>query len=189
MSTPAKILFALLCVCVPLRAAAEERELIYTFFGLVAGGGMSELTYTDWNNLYSKEKHSGYYASSGVSLWLVSKWLVGDFSVQYQYNNFKGMGIVHNMYYTLSGRVGIRMGTVGIFAPGIGMYFETPPTNRKFRGSAGLRAPLAFLFYMTYDSMVFLDGSFMYGWYGMGDRSTKMFYGISLGFIFKVGRI
>jgi hypothetical protein len=184
-----KILFAALCIIIPLGAVAEERELIYTYLGPVAGGGMSQLTYSDWRNFYSKDKSSGYYANAGLAIWIVSKWLIGDFSAQYMYNNFKGMGIVHNTYLTMSGRIGVRLGTVGIFAPGIGMYVETPPTNRKFRGSAGLRAPLAFLFNTTFDTMLFIDGSFMYGWYGMGDRSVKMFYGVSLGFIFKIGRI
>ncbi len=184
-----KILFAALCIIAPLRAVAEERDLIFTFLGPVAGGGFNHLTYADWRNFYTKDKSSGSYANAGLSVWVVSKWLIGDFSAQYMYNNFKGMGIVHNMYFTISGRIGIRMGSVGVFAPGIGMYVETPPTNRKFRGSTGLRAPLAFLFNTTFDTILFIDGSFMYGWYGMGDRSTKMFYGVSLGFIFKVGRI
>jgi hypothetical protein len=184
-----KLIFAVACLCIPLHVYAEDRDLIYTYLGPVGGAGFSNLTYSDWNNNYGKSKYSGYYATGGIALWVISKWLIGDFSVQYMYNNFKSVGIVQNLYYTMSGRIGIRMGTVGIFSPGIGMYFESPPSNRKFRGSAGLRAPLAFLFNTTYDSLLFLEGSFMYGWYGMGDRSTKMFYGLTLGFIYKVGRI
>ena len=184
-----KILFAALCIILPVRAVAEERDLIYTYLGPVVGGGFNNLSYSDYRNFYGKDTYSGYYANAGLSIWVVAKWLTGDFSAQYMYSNYKGMGIVHNMYFTISGRIAIQMGNVGIFAPGIGLYVETPPTNRKFRGSAGLRAPLAFLFNTTFDTKLFIDGSFMYGWYGMGDRSTKMGYGVSLGFIFKVGRI
>ncbi len=189
MSTIGKILFAALCIIVPIRAVAAERDLIYTYLGPIVGAGFSQLNYSDWTTFYSEKKYPGYYINAGASIWVVSKWLAGDFSLQYMYNNFGGFGIVHNMYMTMSGRICVRMGTVGIFAPGVGMYAETPPSNREFRGSAGLRVPIAFLFNTTYDTMLFIDGSFMYGWYGMGDRSTKMFYGLSLGFIFKIGRI
>ncbi len=183
------ILFAALCVIVPAGAVAAERELIYTYLGPVGGAGFNHLTYSDGRNFYTKDKYSGYYANAGLSLWVVSKWLIGDVTAQYLYSNFRSMGIVHNAYFTISGRICVRMGSVGIFAPGAGLYVETPPTNRKFRGSAGLRVPLAFMFNTTFDTMLFIDGSFMYGWYGMGDRSTTMFYGVSLEFIFKVGRI
>jgi len=189
LSTLVKILFAALCVIVPVGAVAEERDLIYTYLGPVGGAGFNHLTYSDWRNFYKTNKYSGYYANAGLSIWVLSKWLIGDFTAQYMYNNFRSMGIVHNAYFTISGRIGVRMGGVGIFAPGVGLYAETPPTNRKFRGSAGLRVPLAFMFNTTFDTMLFIDGSFMYGWYGMGDKSTTMFYGVSLGFIFKVGRI
>lgn len=184
-----KIAIAAVCLCIPLQVVAEDRDLIYTYFGPVGGAGFNQLKYSDWNNLYNKDTYSGYYATGGIALWLISKWLIGDFSIQYMYNNFKGMKIVQNIYYTISGRLGVKIGSVAIFSPGIGMYFESPPSNRKFRGSAGLRAPLAFLFNTTYDSILFIEGSFMYGWYGMGDRSTTMFYGLTLGFIYKVGRI
>jgi hypothetical protein len=189
LSTWVKILFATVCLCLPLRAVAEERDLIYTFIGPVGGAGMSNVTYSDWNNLYSKKKFSGYYLSGGVSIWVVSKWLVGDFSIQYMYNDNNKEGELHHLYYTISGRIGVNLGTVAIFAPGIGLYFESPPSNRKYLGGAGFRVPVAFLFNTTFDTKLFLDGSVMYGWYGMGDKSAKFFYGINLGFIFKVGRI
>jgi len=176
-------------LCVPLRALAEERELVYTFIGPVVGCGLNRVVYSDWNNLYSNKKISGYFIHSGVSIWVVSKWLIGDFSIQYMFNNFGSEGELHHLYYTISGRIGVNMGTVAIFAPGVGLYFESPPSNRKYLGGAGFRIPIAFLFNTTFDTKFFIDGSVMYGWYGMGDRSTKFFYGINLGFIIKVGRI
>ena len=93
------------------------------------------------------------------------------------------------MYFTMAARIGIRMGNVGAFAPGIGLYFDTPPSNRKYRGGAGLRAPIGFIFDTTPDSKLFVEGSVMYGSYGMGEKSTKLSFGGSFGMIFKVGRI
>jgi hypothetical protein len=189
LSNWSKIVFAAVCLCLPLRALAEERDLVYTFIGPAISSGLSNVVYSDWNNLYSKKKFSGYFVHSGASLWVISKWLIGDFSIQYMFNNFGKEGEIHHLFYTISGRIGVNMGTVAIFAPGVGLYFESPPSNRKYLGGAGFRVPVAFLFNTTFDTKLFLEGSVMYGWFGMGDKSMKFFYGVSLGFIFKVGRI
>lgn len=189
MSKLVKILIAAVCICLPLRALAEERDLVYTFIGPVIGGGMNKVVYTDWNNLYHKKNFSGNFIHSGASIWVVSKWLIGDFSIQYMYNKFSREGELHHLYYTISGRIGVNMGSVGIFAPGVGLYFESPPSNKKYLGGAGFRIPVAFLFNTTFDTKFFFEGSVMYGWFGRGDKSTKFFYGMNLGFIFKVGRI
>lgn len=184
-----KIVLAAACCCAPLGAAAAEREPVYTFVGLTVGGGMNKVVYTDWYNLYQDRTMSGYYVDSGVSFWVVSKWLMGDFTLQYRYNNFKAEGELHHLYCTISGRIGIPLGSVAILAPGVGIYIESPPANRKFNGGAGIRVPLAFLFNTTFDTKLFINGSFMYGWFGKGDSGEKMSYGVDLGFIFKVGRI
>lgn len=189
MSKLVKILFAAVCLCLPLRALAQERDLVYTFIGPVIGVGMNKVVYKDWKTLYNKNKYSGYFIHSGASLWVFSKWLAGDFSVQYMFNDFGKEGELHHLYYTISGRIGVNMGSLGIFAPGVGLYFESPPSNRKYLGGAGFRIPIAFLFNTTFDTKFFFEGSVMYGWFGMGNESTKFFYGINMGFIFKVGRI
>ncbi|OHD64023.1 MAG: hypothetical protein A2176_05360 [Spirochaetes bacterium RBG_13_51_14] len=188
MSTFVKIIIAAACICLPLRAAAVDRELVYTYIGPVMSGGFNNIEYRDWFDFYTgTKKISGYFLGGGASIWVMSKWLIGDFSIQCQYN--QNERTLHHLYYTVSGRVGIQMGTVAIFAPGIGLYFETPPSNRKYNGGAGIRAPLAVLFNTTFDTKLFLEGSVMYGWYGIGEKSTKLFYGINAGFVFKVGRI
>ena len=184
----AKILIAAACVCVPVGAMAEERELIYTYLGPVTSAGGNYIRYTDWFGLFTDTKKiSGYHITAGASLWVISKWLIGDFSIQYIYN--QNEKLLHHLYFTMAARIGIRMGHVGSFAPGIGLYFDTPPSNRKYRGGGGLRAPIGFLFDTTPESKFFVEGSVMYGSYGMGEKSTKLSFGGSLGMIFKVGRI
>jgi len=182
------MLSAALC-CAPLGAAALEREPVYTYLGPVVGIGMNRLVYTDWQHLYREHVVTGYYINSGLSIWVISKWLLGDVTLQYRFNSYKDEGELHHLYCTISGRVGIPLGSVAILAPGVGIYIESPPANRKFNGGAGIRAPLAILFNTTFDTKLFIEGSFMYGWYGRGDKGEKMSYGADLGFIFKVGRI
>jgi hypothetical protein len=187
ISTRTKIIIAAALLCMPLSAFAAERELIYTYVGPVAGAGMNRITYQDWFYYTNKKNIKGMYLNGGVSLWVISKWLIGDFSIQYMYN--RNERDLQHLFYTLSGRLGVRLGTVAIFTPGVGLYFESPPSNRKYLGGAGLRAPIGFLFNTTYDTKLFLEGAVMYGWYGMGEKSVKLSYGINLGFIFKVGNM
>ncbi len=182
------MLAALICGA-PQGAVAAERDPVYTFIGPVIGAGMNRIVYADWKGLYREQTLSGYSVDSGFSFWVVSKWLIGDVALCYRYNNFNAEGELHHLYCTITGRVGIPLGSVAILAPGIGIYIETPPANKMFNGGAGLRVPLAFLFNTTFDTKLFIEGSFMYGWYGKGDSGEKMSYGVDLGFIFKVGRI
>lgn len=183
------IALAAACCCTALKAAAAEREPVYTYLGSIVSGGVSRIVYTDWNTMYRNRIVSGYFVNGGITLWVMSKWLMGDFTLQYRYNAYKSEGELHHLYGTINGRIGIPLGSVAILAPGVGIYIESPPANKKFNGGAGIRVPLAFLFNLTSDMKIFIEGSFMYGWYGRGDRGEKMSYGGSLGFIFKVGRI
>ncbi|MBN2079424.1 MAG: hypothetical protein JW838_10695 [Spirochaetes bacterium] len=166
---------------------AQERDLVYTFIGPVAGGGFQHVTTRDWRNVYQKQSSAGNYYHGGCSIWVISRWLIGDFSVQYANNRYERP--LQHLYFTISGKAAFTVKRIVTFAPGIGFYFELPPSNRGFRGGAGVRTPLAILFHTTFDTRLFIEGSFMYGWLGMGDRSTKLSYGANLGFIFKVGRI
>jgi hypothetical protein len=109
------------------------------------------------------------------TFWMVAKWLIGDFSIQYIYNQNERQ--LHHLYFTMAGRLGVKMGNVGTFAPGSGFYFDTPPSNRKYRGGGGLRAPIGFLFNTTFDSRFFVEGNVIYGSYGMGEKSTKLSFG------------
>ncbi len=186
----ARFLTAFLVVVIVATAGesrGQERELVYTFVGPVGGGGFQRVTTRDWQNIYRSEKSAGNYYHGGFSLWVVSRWLIGDFSVQYAYNEYRKP--LHHCYVTISGKAAFTVKQIVTFAPGIGLYFESPPSNRGFRGGAGVRAPLAVLFHTTFDTRLFIEGSFTYGWLGIGDRSTKMSYGANLGFIIKVGRI
>jgi hypothetical protein len=177
----------LMIVAAPGESPAQQRDLVYTYIGPVGGGGFQHVTTREWRNFYLGEKSAGHYYHGGVSLWVASRWINGDCSLQYAYNHYQRP--LHHLYVTLSGRAAITVKQIVTFAPGIGLYFETPPSNRGFRGGAGVRAPLAVLFHTTFDTRLFVEGSFMYGWLGIGDRSTKLSYGANLGFIVKVGRI
>lgn len=110
-----------------------------------------------------------------------------------------------HLNYTISGKLGWSFADFVTPALGIGLYFETPPSNRKYSSGGGFRIPLSVYFNTTYDTKLFVEGSVMYGMYGLGEKSTKYYYGmnlysfgekpikfsygVNLGFIFRVGRI
>ena len=183
-----KTLIAAAWLSVSLQAYAAERELIYTYAGVIGGAGFNRITYNDWFYVYSgTKKISGHYFSGGAVLYLVSKYLIGDIGIQYMYN--RNDSTLQHLFFTVSGKFGYTFAELFTIATGPGMYLEAPVSGGKFKGGAGVRVPLAFMFNTNFDSRIFIEGSFMYGWYGMGEKSTKMSYGLNLGFIYKVGRI
>ena len=196
MTTRIKIIAVVICLYFTAHAAAAERQLIYTYIGPVAGGGLSNIRYSDWfqNKFPEQEtkKIFGYFFHIGFTTCLISRVaknldFLGDFSIQYMHNqNEKPLD---HLYYTISGKIGWSFADFVTPALGIGLFFETPPSNRKYSSGGGFRVPLAVYFNTTYDTKLFVEGSAMYGFIGVGEKSTKFSYGVNLGFIFRVGRI
>lgn len=183
-----KIIFTASALFVSLQAHAADRELIYTYVGATGGAGFNRIVYNDWFYFYTgTKKISGNYFSGGAVLYLVSKYLIGDISIQYMHN--RGNNSTGNLFFTISGKFGYTFAELFTIAFGPGMFLEAPVSGGKYKGGVGARIPLAFMFNTSFDSRIFIEGSFMYGWYGMGEHSTKMSYGLSMGFIYKVGRI
>ncbi len=170
----------------------ERRELIYTFIGPSGSFGYNIISYRDWFNSptpYSGTKPvKGIYFSGGAVLSVFGQRFIGDFTVQFMYNSGGGLSVYH-LYYSSSARYNFRVSDFIHIAPGAGLYLETPPSNREYQGSAGVLIPIGFYFNTTFDTKLFADFSFRYGIFGLGEDSRRLAFGITLGFIFKVGRI
>ncbi len=179
-----------------LEAAAAERKIVYTYIGPVAGAGFNNILYNDWfQNSFPEQKTkkiSGYFLTGGLTFCLISKMVsnlhvIGDFTVQFMHN--RNERILQHLYYTISAKLAWTFLDVVTLAMGIGIYFETPPSNRKYNAGGGFRLPLALLFHTTEETRLFVEFSAMDGWYGLGEHSKKFFYGANLGFVFRVGRL
>ena len=167
----------------------SRRELYYTYAGPVLSGGMNNIRHAGWFDTQQETKeYSGYFFSGGACLAIQVGFLLGRFSFQYMYNA-NDLYPVSYLFYTVDGSYVYEINQTFGLTAGLGMYFDTPPSNKNYTGSAGLDVPLGVMINTTFDTKLFFDIFARYGFYGLGDGSTKLSYGINLAFVFKVGRI
>ena len=172
--------------------ADRGREIIYTFIGPTA---TSSLNWVNFHNFYygntpyrETESLSGINYGGGIIFAIYSDRFSGDFSINFLNNTLGNLSLYH-LHYTSSGRLNIHLGETFGFTPGIGLYFESAPSNEKLSGGGGLYIPVGLIINTSFDTKLFFDVFFKYGFFGLGDNSTKLSIGINLGFVFKVGRI
>ena len=184
-------LAAAILLALPLYAqqSEAERDIIYTFVGPMASVGYNHVVYKDWfDTQQGTKKPAGLFISGGCYLAIYAKYFMGDFSIQYVYNALTGIQLLHLQYATTA-RGNIRVSNLIYFTPGLGIYLESPPSNRAYRGSGGLLVAVGCTLETTHDTKLFVDLVTRYGYFGLGEGSTKISYGLNIGFIFKVGRI
>ena len=169
----------------------ESTMLYYTFIGPVAGFGFNHITQNDWDNSINardSKKFRGYYSNAGILFSITADSLQGDFRLKYNYNSGDNGTLMH-LYYSAAGRYLYTINNLISLTAGPGLYFESPPSNKSYSGSAGLYFPLGLILNTGFDTRLIFDISSQYGFFGIGEESTKFSYGLELGFIFKVGRI
>ncbi|MCP4130669.1 MAG: hypothetical protein GY754_06775 [bacterium] len=171
------------------RQLRSEKELHYTYIGPVAGGGMNFIQYSDWTGTQRENQSiSGFHAMGGVVFNIFVNFFIGDFRIYYMHN-INDNGTLLHPFYTLSGKYNWQINNFFSLFAGLGCYFESPPSNLDYNGSAGGQLPLGFVLNTTFDTKFFFEAVAYYGVYGMGESSTKFFFGANIGFMFKVGRI
>lgn len=165
----------------------KGRELFYTYFGPVAGFGYSMAQYETWkNNSWQTVKANGINANGGALLNIFIGNFVGDFSVEWMYNAPESM---QHMHYRAMGKYLWTLNDTFAAGCGFGIYLETPPSTKTYNGSAGVMLPLSLAITTGFDSKLVVDIYGKYGSYGVGENSSKISTGMSIGFLFKVGRI
>lgn len=176
-----------------VKAAAEEetvnKELYFTYIGPVIGFGYNYIKYSDWfGTERDTQKLSGIYFSGGCAFNLYTSFLVGDFKLQYVFNKNENYPVLH-LVFSASGKYLWKITSLFSIAAGLGIYLETPPSNKNYKGSAGFLLPAGIIFDTTFNTKLVVDIIGRYGFYGLGEDSTKVSFGINAGFLFKVGRI
>ncbi|MFC1668765.1 hypothetical protein ACFL20_00110 [Spirochaetota bacterium] len=181
----------------------ESKQLYYTYVGPVIGGGFNNIWYTDWfseSSSRQEKKLFGYYVSTGAMFNIFINFLVGDFRIQYLYSS-NDDHTLHHLLFSMAGKYLYRINDIFSLTAGLGFYFESPPSNKDFNSAGGLHVPLGCVVDTTFDTKLVIDFICQFGYYGLGyksgiasigekdQNSLKVSYGISVGFIFKVGRI
>ena len=170
---------------------STERELFYTYIGPLFSAGFNHLYQSDWfsdKNRQGDYNYRGSFVSGGFVICIFLKNFTGDFSMQYMHN-FNEPGELYHLFYSISGKWVFKVSKPFHITTGLGLYFETPPSNEDYGGAAGGQILAGGIFNTTFNTKLFFDFFARYGFFGLGEYSSKVSYGINLGFIFKVGRI
>ncbi len=191
MKTKIIIIIFLFLFITPL--AAAEEELYFTYIGPVIGFGMNKISYSGWsqdtNTRISADK-KGYFLSGGCQMDIFVRRFIGEFEIEY-INNFssgKPDVNVQHLIYTGIGKYSYPLSDTMAVTGGLGVYLETPPANKSYKGG-GLNAALGAIFDIKREWKIVADVLFKYGSFGLGDSSSKFSIGAKIGVVYKVGRI
>lgn len=174
-------------------AAQEKKEegrkgLYYNFIGITLGGGINQIEYNDWFvDKRDTKKISGVYYSGGLIFDIFVRNFVGEFTIQYVYNSNDEDISVQHLYLSTLGKYSFNLSHVFAVAPGLGLYIETPPSDKEYNGGGGFLATLGAIFTIGKDFKIIFDLIASYGYFGMGEESTKISYGTKIGIVYNIG--
>ena len=186
-------LFAVLKFDAAAQVVKEEGELYFTYVGPSIGGGRNQIAYRGWSsesNARESKLISGNYINGGFILDIFVKNMIGEFGLDYV-NNFssgKPDVSVQHLMLTSAGKFAYSLNNFSALTCGVGVYLETPPASRSYRGG-GLNGVIGAVFDISRDWKIIFDFVCRYGFFGIGDDSSKLSLGGKIGVVYKVGRI
>jgi len=169
----------------------KKRDLIFTYIGPVMSGGFNHLYQSDWyedTDRQEQRNYTGGFISGGFIISIFMEQFTGDFTMQYMHN-FNKPGELYHLFYSVSGKWLWKVSKPFNITMGAGLYFETPPSNEEYNGAAGGQIPIGGVWNATSGTKLMFDFFVRYGFFGLGEYSSKLSYGINVAFVFKVGRI
>jgi hypothetical protein len=178
---------------VDLKAAKEESELYFTYVGPTMGGGINQIAYRGWSSdsdTRISKVISGYYFSSGGVMDIFVNNFIGEFSLEYMYNSSSGKPdvSVQHLIYTGTGKYAFAINDMLALTCGLGAYLETPPASKGYHGG-GLNGSIGAVYDWSRDWKIIFDVVSRYGYFGLGDDSSKFSLGAKIGLVYRVGRI
>jgi hypothetical protein len=168
----------------------EKRELFYTFIGPVAGFGGNYIWFKGWDEAIHQTAYSyqGMLFKGGVMIDVFAKKFSGDFTVEYIYNMNENYPVM-SLFFKITGKYVFQISEIFNLSLGVGGFFETPPSNITYRGAAGVQVPFGMILNTTTETKFIIDFYARFGYYGLGEGSMKLSYGMTLAFLFKVGTL
>jgi hypothetical protein len=191
------ILFIILSFAGSLKAAQvivkEEQELYFTYIGPIIGGGTNQIAYRGWSsdsNTRISKVISGYYLSGGCLMDIFVNNFIGEFSLEYINNFSSGRPdvSVQHLIYTGTGKYLFAINDMIGLTCGLGAYLETPPADKGYHGG-GFNGTIGAVYEASREWKVIFDVITRYGYFGLGDDSSKFSLGAKIGVVYKVGRI
>ncbi len=175
--------------------AQEKKEegrkgLYYNYIGITVGGGINQIEYNDWFiDKRDTKKISGVYYSGGFIFDIYVRNFVGEFTLQYVYNSNDEDTSVQHLLLSTVGKYTFNLSQAFAVAPGLGLYIETPPSDKKYNGGGGFLATLGAIFNIDKNYKIIFDLIGSYGYFGKGEESTKISYGTKIGIVYNIGKL
>jgi len=170
-----------------------EEELFFTYVGPTLGFGMNSLSYSGWSSDSDKrisKTISGYFVNGGFLCDIFVRNFIGEFTLEYiaNFNSGEPDVSVQNMIFTSAVKYSYLLKENFFLTGGLGVYVETPPSDRSYHGG-GPNAAIGAIYDFSRDLKLVFDVLFRYGYTNLGDDTTKFSYGAKIGVVYKVGRI
>lgn len=175
-----------------LTTIVRAQELFFTYVGVVFQGGINSINYESWiNNEQGTVKSKGAVYGGGIITAIFVHQFAGEFSLvymQYSSDTTPDLSVGHPLA-TVKGKYFYPLSNVYQPGIGLGLYLDLPPASVDYNGGAGGNISLCSLFILSSEIKALIDIYAQYGSFGMGESSTKIEGGISLGVVYKVGRL
>ncbi|MBN2040267.1 MAG: hypothetical protein JW864_09515 [Spirochaetes bacterium] len=176
-------------------AFAEEQELFFTYIGPVIGAGTNQIAYRRWSQSSDSRESSvvsGYFVSGGFLMNIYVRDFIGEFTLEYiadQNSEEPDLSIMH-LIYTSQLKYSYSLNEQFALTCGAGAYLETSPATKTFDSGGGINGSLGLIYSFSREMKLVVDLPVCrYGYYGVGDDSSKLSFGVKLGMVWKVGRI
>jgi hypothetical protein len=168
------------------------QELFFTYIGGIAQGGTNSINYEGWiNNQQGKVKSKGTVYGGGIVTTIFVHQFAGEFSLtymQYSSDSTPDLSVGHPLA-TVKGKYFYPLSNVYHPGIGLGLYLDLPPASADYNGGAGANISFCSLFTLSTEIKTLIDIYAQYGSFGMGESSIKIEGGISVGVVYKVGRL
>lgn len=174
--------------CTGIRA----QELFFTYVGIMVQGGTNTIQYESWfDDKQSSLTSRGMSLGGGAFAVIFVNQFAGQFSLTYMTHSSDSTPDVSVSYplATVTGKYYYPLHRS--FQPGIGagFYLDLPPASADYNGGAGGVISLCSLIVLSNEISMLMDIYLQYGSFGIGESSTKIESGISLGVAYKAGRL
>ena len=157
-----KILISITMMLLIYTSGLNADETFFTYIGGMAGGGLNKIKYTDWfvDRINTDTINvSGSFYSGGVIIDIFVKRLIGEFSIQYINNpiNEASYISVKHLIFNTTGKYSFQLAEPFCLTSGLGLYFETPPSNRSYGNGAGFNAALGMIYNIRREWKIIFD--------------------------------
>jgi len=176
-------------------AFAEEEELFFTYIGPTLGAGTNQIAYRRWSQSSDSRESSvvsGYFISGGFLLNIYVRNFIGEFALEYmadQNSKESDISVMH-LIYTSQAKYSYSLNDMFSLTCGLGAYLETPPSTKRFDSGGGIAGSFGFIIDFNREFKLVVDTPVCrYGYFGVGDDSSKLSFGVKIGMVYKVGRI